>query len=416
MSVDLNNKKLLILGGNALSVDIVKQANKMGIHTIVTDWNSVKDSPAKLLANEYWNISLLDYDALSTKIKAEHIDGIITGFTDSYLLPYQHLCEICNLPCYATKQQFELTLDKALFKATCKEFGVPTVPEFQIDTIDKSSISTTNKVILKPVDNSGSRGICTCDSPDTFEEKLAYAQSFSAKKHVIIEQYMDCEDVSFEYKVQDGEVFLSAICDREIYKTSEFGSITSKLTYPSKYTSTYLQEVNNKVADMFRALDFSNGVLFMQAFVKNSQFYFYEMGYRLSGGRHYIFTENQNTTNACKELIHFALTGKMATLQLSQIAKPDFSDLCIQLSMICQSQTIHHIEGWDYIMKIRQIIDATKYFEEGDTIGQQGTTASIFARLHIVCKNEQEYSNVLHEIKSNLKVYNALNENIIIDL
>ena len=72
MSVDLNNKKLLILGGNALSVDIVKQANKMGIHTIVTDWNSVKDSPAKLLANEYWNISLLDYDALSTKIKAEH--------------------------------------------------------------------------------------------------------------------------------------------------------------------------------------------------------------------------------------------------------------------------------------------------------------------------------------------------------
>lgn len=416
MQLNHKNKKLLILGGNALSVDIVKQANRMGIYTIVTDWNSVKDSPAKLLANEHWDISLLDFEALTTKIKTENIDGIITGFTDSYLLPYQHLCEICDFPCYATKQQFELTLDKALFKATCREFNVPTVPEFSINTFDKNAISVINKVILKPVDNSGSRGICICDSPDTFEEKLAYSQSFSAKKHVIIEQYMDCDDVSFEYKVQDGEVFLSAICDREIYKTSEFGSITSKLTYPSKYTSTYLQEVNNKVADMFRALNVSNGVLFMQAFVKNSQFYFYEMGYRLSGGRHYIFTENQNTTNACKELIHFALTGKMAEQQLSQIAEPNFKDLCIQLSIICQSQTIHHVEGWDYIMNIRQIIDATKYFAEGDTIGQQGTTASIFARLHIVCENEQEYSNVLQEIKSNLKVYNALHENIIIDL
>ena len=416
MLVSHKNKKLLILGGNALSVDIVKQANKMGVYTIVTDWNSVKESPAKLQANEHWNISLLDFEALATKIKTEQIDGIITGFTDSYLLPYQHLCEMCELPCYATKQQFEMTLDKALFKAKCQEFGVQTVPEFSIKTFDKNTISASNKVILKPVDNSGSRGICICESPDMFEEKLTYSQSFSAKKHVIIEQYMDCEDVSFEYKIQDGEVFLSAICDREIYKTSEYGSITSKLIYPSKYISTYLREANKKVVDMFRVLNLSNGVLFMQAFVKDGKFYFYEMGYRLSGGRHYIFTENQNNTNACKELINFALTGKMSEQQLSKITKPDFKDLCIQLSIICQSQTIHHIEGWDHIMNIHQIIDATKYFAEGDTIGQQGTTASIFARLHIVCENQQEYSNVLQEIKSNLKVYNALNENIIIDL
>lgn len=416
MSTNITNKKILILGGNALSVDIVKQANHMGVYTIVTDWNSIKDSPAKLHANEHWDISLLDYDTLATKIKTEHIDGIITGFTDSYLLPYQHLCEISELPCYATKQQFELTLDKALFKATCKAFGVPTVPEFGIDTIDKSTISEANKVILKPVDNSGSRGICICESPDTFEKKLAYAQSFSAKRHVIIEQYMDCDDVSFEYKIQDGEVFLSAICDRGIYKTSEFGSITSKLTYPSKYTNIFLQEVNKKVIDMFRALKLENGVLFMQAFVKDNQFYFYEMGYRLSGGRHYIFTENQNTTSACKELIHFALTGKMAEQRISQIATPLFKDICVQLSIICQSETIHNIDGWDEIMKIPQVIDATKYFEEGDCIGQQGTTASIFARLHIVCKNEQQYSDVLQQIKLTLKVYNALHKNIIIGL
>ena len=90
MQLNHKHKKLLILGGNALSVDIVKQANRMGIYTIVTDWNSVKDSPAKLLANEHWDISLLDFEALTTKIKTENIDGIITGFTDSYLLPYQH--------------------------------------------------------------------------------------------------------------------------------------------------------------------------------------------------------------------------------------------------------------------------------------------------------------------------------------
>ena len=414
MSAYLNNKKLLVLGGNALSIDIVKQANKMGVHTIVTDWNNVNDSPAKLYASEYWNISLLDYDTLISKIKESHIDGIITGFTDSYLLPYQYLCEKCNLPCYATKQQFELTLDKSLFKATCNKYNVPTVPEYSINGFDKNIISESNKVILKPVDNSGSRGICICDTPESFDNKLKYAQSFSAKKQVIIEQYMDCDDVSFEYKIQNGEVILSAICDREIYKTTEFGSITSRLIYPSKYINVYLQEVNQKVINMFHCMHLSDGVLFMQAFVKNNQFYFYEMGYRLSGGRHYIFTEHQNTTNACKELIQFALSGNMSEQQLSQVANPVFPDLCIQLSIICKSETINSIEGWEYITKLPQVIDATKYYNPGDSIGQQGTTASIFARLHLVCKDEEQYKTLLQDIQSNLQVYNKDKQNIII--
>ena len=62
---------------------------------------------------------------------------------------------------------------------------------------------------------------------------------------------MDCEDVSFEYKIQNGEVTLTAICDRYIYKTPNGGSITSKLVYPSKYADVYLAEVDNKVKKMF---------------------------------------------------------------------------------------------------------------------------------------------------------------------
>ena len=69
MSFNLQNKKLLILGGDSFSVDIVKTAQSMGVYTIVTDWYDTKRSPAKLVADEYWNISIEDYDLLSQKIK-----------------------------------------------------------------------------------------------------------------------------------------------------------------------------------------------------------------------------------------------------------------------------------------------------------------------------------------------------------
>lgn len=412
--MNIKGKKLLILGGTKLSCDIITTAEKMGVYTIVTDWNDIKKSPAKLYADEYWDVSLMDYKELLERVHDNNVNGILTGFTDSYLLPYQKLCELAKMPCYATKEQLEWTLDKKKFKEKCRKHDVPVVPEYNMDNFDKSIISRGHKVIIKPVDNSGSRGICICDDPESFEEKLKYSLDFSAKKKVVVERYMDCDDVSFEYKVQEGEVSLTAICDRYIYKTLDEGSVTSTLIYPSKYTEAYLSDVDKRVKRMFELEGLRNGVLFMQAFVDDGEFYFYEMGYRLSGGRHYIFTENQNGDNAVKELINFALTGKMSDYRIANIANPSFKDVCSQQSIICKSDKIAKVEGWDDISGIPQVIDAMQVYKEGDVVGKEGTTASIFARLHIVVKSLDELNTIKRKIYSTLKVENEDGENLVI--
>ena len=415
--LSLKGKKILILGGNALAIDIVKAAQELGLYTIVTDWNTPDQSPAKYVADEYWMNSLSDIDTLTDKIIKNNINGIITGFTDSYLPYYARLCQSTGLPCYATEAVFEKTLDKAQFKAMCVQHNVPIVPEYELSTFDPNTISKHHKVIIKPVDNSGSRGIVICDKPDEWEEKLAYSKSFSNKGHVIIEQYMDCDDVSFEYKIQDGEVILSAICDRYIYKTATFGSVTKELIYPSRYTETYLQDVNKRVLNMFNSMHLQNGVLFMQAFVDNGQFRFYEMGYRLSGGRHYIFTENQNNSNAAKELCHFAITGSMADYSIAQRSNPLFHNLCCQLSILCKAETIiDSIIGLEDVRALPQVIDLTTYYQEGQTIGKIGTTSQIFARIHIVAESMEGLNNVIRSVKNTLIVKNRKGENLIIDI
>lgn len=410
----LKNKKLLVLGGNALSCDIISIAKSLGVYTIVTDWYDTDRSPAKLICDERWDVSTTDFDQLVKRVKENNIDGLLTGFSDSYLLPYQHLCELTGLPCYATKEQFEWSLDKKTFKEKCRKYNVPVVPEYAVEDFDKSIISKKHKVIIKPVDNSGSRGICICDNPDDFDDKLKYSLGFSEKKVVVIERYMECDDVSFEYKIQDGEVTLTAICDRYIYKTPNEGSITSKLIYPSKYTEAYLNDVDKRVKRMFEGEGLKNGVLFMQAFADGDNFYFYEMGYRLSGGRHYIFTKNQNGDSAAEELINFALTGKMSDKRLSTFATPRFKDVCSQLSIICETDKIAKIEGWEEVAGLPQVIDALQTYKEGDEIGKQGTTASIFARLHIVVKDEKELETILNKVYTTLKVKNKQGENLVI--
>ena len=65
----IKGKKLLILGSNAVSCEIVKAAKELGVYTIVTDWNPIEKAPAKQISDEYWNVSLMDYDILVQKIK-----------------------------------------------------------------------------------------------------------------------------------------------------------------------------------------------------------------------------------------------------------------------------------------------------------------------------------------------------------
>ena len=145
---ELEGKRLLILGGNNMSKEIVRKARSMGVYTIVTDLHGMQKAPAKRIADEYWDISLMDDEKLVPLIKERKIDGILTGFTDAFLLSYQRLCELTGLPCYATKEAFEITKDKAKFKQLCRDNGLPVIPEYDLASFDPSVITATNKVII----------------------------------------------------------------------------------------------------------------------------------------------------------------------------------------------------------------------------------------------------------------------------
>lgn len=413
--MNIKGKKLLILGGNAISAEIVKGAKYLGVYSIVTDWNDTNNSPTKLLADEYWNISILDFDILEKKIKECGIDGIITGFTDSYLLPYQTLCEKTGLPCYATKEVFEKTLDKSYFKQLCRDNGVPVVPEFDLETFDPQTISKRNKILIKPVDNSGSRGIITCERPELFEESLNYSLSFSKKKKVVIERYIDMDTISISYTIQDGIISMSTINDRIVHKVENAGAVTNGGIYPSKYIDQYIEKMDKKVRQMYTNLGVKNGVLFIQGFTDGTTFYFYEMGYRLSGGRHFLFTDNQNNSSSVKQLIHFALTGSMADYNISDRDNPYFKETCFQWNILGKEDKIYKVEGWDSISKMPEVISCFLDKKEGDIIGKDGTTAQKIAGLHMIVKNKSQMIEILNFIYSNFKVYNTKGENLVLN-
>lgn len=413
---ELKGMKLLITGGCRLSEDIVLAAKEMGIYTIVADWHDIHNSPAKMIADEHWEENIKDYNRLANLIRINRVDGIITGFTDSYLVPYAELCDRVGLPSYATAGLFAKTLDKALFKEMCKRNDVPTVPDYNFYEFDSSTLSEHNKIIIKPVDNSGSRGIVVCSNPAKYQECVDYAINYSEKKQVVIEKYIEMDQISVSYTIQDGTPSLSTINDDILYKMPKSGTVNCGGIYPSRYFNLYKGQIDEKVKKMLVREGFKNGVLFMQAFCNGKELYFFEMGYRLSGGRHYIFTENQNQSSSLKQLIHFALTGKMADYLIADRDNAKFNNLCCRFNLIGKSGEISKIEGFDYLQRRPEIIYTSLLKKEGDEVGMEGTTATQLLGAYAVMKDMDDFKHMLVDVYENVKFFNDNGENLVIKI
>ena len=414
--MNLCGKKILILGGGVLSIDIVEVAKNLGIYTIVTDWYDIKRSPAKLIADEYWNEEIFKPELIAKLAREHHVDGIITGFTDSYLPYYHKICELSGLPCYATQEAFEVTMNKAKFKQFCHTNGVPVIPEYDLSSFEPNTILKKDKVIIKPVDNSGSRGVILCGRPEDFQKSLDFALSFSEKKQVIIEKYMDMDSFAASYTIQDGRISLSTLNDRLEHKSSETAAITCAGIYPSKYLDLYLEKMDSKMKAMYKSLGVTNGVLSVQGFVDGEEFYVMEMGYRLTGGQHYIFSKYENGISALEQLIYFAITGRMADFPIAERDNPRFKDLCLNLCILGREARINRMEGKDYVDGLPEVIHASWMKEVGDQIGMDGTTAQKIANLHLVIKDIEDMKRVTSDIQAHFHAYDDKGNDLVMPL
>lgn len=414
--MDLHGKKLLILGGNAPSIDIVEAAKAMGVYTIVTDWYDTSRSPAKLVANEYWNEEVFKPERIAALIKKHHIDGVLTGFTDSYLLQYQKICELSGLPCYATKKVFETTMNKATFKALCRKNGVPVIPEYDLETFDPRLVSDQDRVIIKPVDNSGSRGVILCARPEDFQKCLNYALSFSEKKQVVIEKYMEMDNITVSYVIQEGKISLSTINDRYVHKAPNGSAVTCTSVYPSQYIHSYLTQMNDRVCSMFRSVGVKNGIISMQFFTDGREFFVVEMGHRLTGGQHYFITKVENGASSLDQLIHFSITGSMADFSIDQQCNAQFDHVYCHLYILGRQARIARIEGLDYLRGLPGLLHLSQMKSVGDLIGPDGTAAQKVLGVHLKMNNRDELESILHNIQRMVHFYDEDGNDLTINL
>ena len=398
---DFSKSRLLVLGNDVSSGEIVSIAKKLGAFTIAADY--LEDSDFKKIADKSYMISTADIDQLEQMARNEQVTGVLAGASEFNIDKAITLSQRLGLPFYTTREQWDTLSDKEKFKNLCRKFDVPVVDEYSVS--DGSEGDIKYPVIVKPVDSAAGIGISVCRNQKEYKEGYATALEHSKSKRVIVERYMTGDEVVIYYTLQDGYISLSSMCDRYTLKQEGVAPLPTAYIYPSKYLETFQKYDDANIRRMFEHLGMKNGFLFIQAFVEDNRVRIYEMGYRIAGAQGHKTISAVNGVNPLEMLVRFALGGGMSGWDLKTADNPNFNCYACKLTPILKPGTISRIEGYEKIQEIQGVTDIVPVHKVGDVIADVGTLKQLLARIYLKADSLDELISRIDLIQGLLKIY-----------
>lgn len=409
--MNLQGKKLLVLTGCNGASDIIEYAKSKGVFVIATDYHD--HSIVKQKANKAYNISTTDIDKLLELCIKYKVDGITTGTSESSMYSVLKLTNLLKLPFYTNANQLEIINDKKKFKDLLRRHEVGVTPEFvNLDEVEFP-------VIVKPVDSSGGKGISICRNSSELKKAREYALKFSRKNEYIVEKYIEgFQEVFINYTVVNGNFSISCTFDNFKNRGRRLDIHYQDVNiYPSIYTKTFLDKCNNNLINAFKDVGVMNGVISVQAFYSDGEFYIYEAGFRLGGSQSYIFSKKNNDISHLEMMINYSLTGEMED-ENNYLDKDSwkFRYKCCQINIPINHGVIAKIEGLDEVETWPQVINVTRVLSIGDSVKVKGTTSALAARIHLYGDSVEELNETTNRLLEKVLYYdsqgNLLNYNV----
>ncbi len=418
MSVELQGKRLLVLGGSIWKEAIKDYAEQNGIVVISA---GLYPAGTDDIAQEVYRIDTTDAEMMKPFIKEHHIDGVYMGGSE---LIISSACKYINelgFPCYCTQKQWEFLQNKRNFKDLCIKHCLPVVPRYHINVNDiKGSFSDEfYPVITKPEDGSGSNGFSVCYTPEELERGYIKAAENSPTGSVICEKYVNNDSVVVFYTFSNGELFFSGLEDKFSVKFRKQGTYVGGLfMFESNNTQEFRHRFEEKLKNLFQSIGVREGSAWIEVFHDKDTYYFNEVGFRYGGSISvypidYLYGYNQVAAD-----IHFALTGESKIGGYpSLISKyiPQKHHYAIYPVYLFPGRILE-IEGIEEIEKHSEIVLCSLTKHIGDIVPDSGSFNQSFALVHFVFDTIDECRTILNIIHQHLKVYNETGEDMIFQM
>ncbi len=367
---------LLIISAGILQVPAILKAKKLGYHTIVTDQNP--KSPGFSHCDEKIFLSTKDiegHELLAKKLKkSKNLVGVYTQGTDvEYTVA--KAAKAAGLPGIDPEVARKCN-DKIMMRKLFKSKNVEKM-KFQSASNYTQALSAVKKIgfpcIIKPDDNSGSRGITVVKSLSAV--KKAFDEAIKGcyhRKEVIIEEFLQGVEYSVDTIVWDGKVYPCGISDRTFLKSSKYRIQSGSLT-PSLLPSSIQHEMYEVMQKAASAIGVDKGAFKGDLILVKNKVKIIEVTARTSGG----------FDSQYRKPYSFGIDMLKATIDIAVGKELDFRDIVPRwakwsktLSVFPKPGKIKKISGIKTAKKIPGVKDIFIIADKGDIVGDYRHSAS----------------------------------------
>lgn len=362
-------KKIMILGASILQLPAIEEARKMGIDVIAVDMNpNAIGFEVEGVTKEI--ISTIDINEVLLAAKSHKVDGIMTLASDMPMRTVAVVAKEMGLVGITEETALKAT-NKVIMRETLKVHGVPIPKFYRIKNRDDYSKAIEYfrikqlKCIVKPADNSGSRGvdlISDFTNKERINEAFEYSKQYSRGGEIIVEEYMEGPEVSVETLSVDGTCHVVQITDKLTTGAPYF--VEMGHNEPSMLNQDIQESIAKIACDAVKAIGIQNGPSHTEIKVTKEGPKIVELGARLGGDNittHLVpLSTGVNLVECC--------------IRVALGEKPDYNSKIKKASAIRYLKTeagiISTISGIDDAMKINGVCQISIVRQPGECVGE----------------------------------------------
>ena len=247
-----NKKAVLVFGVGPLQESIIKRAKLMGLYTVGID--PVANATCRDAVDAFEVVGGQDYEGTCAVVEKYGIDAIVTAATDKPLVMMARIAEKYGFPFYSVETA-QWSTDKFQMKQRFMEGVVPCAKGRLVKSVEETA-DMVYPVIVKPRDNSGSRGVKLCRSKEELAASMSEAFEVSKLDTVLVEEYIEGPEYSIEGLHYDGKAEVIQFTEK---KTTEFPyNVELGHKQPANLTDEQKDSIREIVSKIGKALKFEN--------------------------------------------------------------------------------------------------------------------------------------------------------------
>lgn len=315
-----NKKKLLVIGAGDFQLPLVQEAAKTCDVVLAAPVISQAFDP---YIKDRLITDVKDQDAILAFARAQKIDGVITDQTDIAVRSVAYVAENMGLPGIGTKAGHLFT-DKSLMRRRLAELDIPRLKNRTVASVedavsfyrelcaernrctgpssstDSSSVykslsggrpdapvyagsgADLPRVILKPLDTQGSRGVSVCCCEEEIRAKYADAARWSGSHEVIVEQFATGREFVVESLVLDYDYHTLCIGDTLYFDIPDAFAAKSRI-FPTTADEALREKVLALDEKIIRGFGLRQGITHSEYIMEGDEVFLIETAARGGG-------------------------------------------------------------------------------------------------------------------------------------